>query len=43
MSAGYSKSVEIATENEFVMILNRVFIESVLSLYQISMGSVSSL
>ena len=43
MLAGYSKSVEIATKNEFVMILHRVFIESILSLYQVRMGSVSSL
>ena len=43
MLAGYSKSVEIVIENEFVMILYRVFIESILSLYQVRMGSVSSL
>ena len=43
MLAGYSKSVEIAKENEFAMILYRVFIKSVLSLYQVRMGSVLSL
>ena len=43
MLAGYSKSAEIATENESLMSLYRVCIESVLTLYQVRMGSLLSL